>query len=168
MNIDDHQSTFDRWLKDYRGLLFKVVRVYASGGTDQDDLFQEIAVAIWKSIPRFRGDSSETTWVYRVALYTAITWLRKEKRQRKQGLDDIAHVLVAAPDETPDPRLEWLYEQIRQLDVVDRSVTLLMLDGLSYHDIAETLGISENHVGVKLHRIKKKLAARAAEDQHGF
>ena len=167
MTAHEQQSTFDRWLAAYRGVLFKVVRAYADSRADQDDLFQEIAVAVWKSIPNFRAESSESTWIYRVALLTALSWLRSEKRRRNDSMETREPVLaVATPD--PDPRLEWLYDEIRKLDDVDRSLTLLLFDGLSYREIADTLGLSENNVGVRIHRIKRRLTAkRAAEEPHG-
>lgn len=168
MDATERRRTFDRWLTDHRGLLFKVVRAYASSPNDQDDLFQEIAIRLWKSIPGYRGEAAETTWIYRVALFTAISWLRTEKKHRNQPLDSIEHVLTAA-DTPKDERLDWLYEQIRKLNEVDRSLILLLLDGFSYKEISETLGISESHVGVKIHRIKKHLTAQlATEHDHGI
>lgn len=166
MDLASQRSVFTRWLAEYRGLLFKVVRAYADEAADRDDLFQDIAVALWKSVPRYRGESAETTWIYRVALYTAVTWLRKEKRRRHENVQGFEHVLVTTPEAAQDPRLDWMYSEIRQLEVVDRSVALMMLDGLSYAEIAEALGVSVSYVGVRLNRIKKKLVAKAAEEQH--
>ena len=132
---------------------------------DQEDLFQEIAIRVWRSIPSFRGDAAVATWIYRVALNTAITWSQVERRQRegKQSLD-------AAPPLTPpaapavDPRVEWLYGQIRQLSKVDRSLTLLLLDGFSYKEMASMLGMTENYVGVKINRIKAQLTSKSREE----
>ena len=163
MNATDLKRTFDRWLAEHRGLLFKVVRAHAATPHEQDDLFQEIAVRLWKSIPRYRGEAAETTWIYRVALFTAISWSRREKKHRSEPLDGHEPVLTAA-GAPPDERLDWLYQQIRRLDDVDRSLTLLMLDGFSYREIAATLGISKTYVGVKIHRIKKQLTARLATE----
>ncbi len=161
MEEREQAERFDRWLREHQGLLFKVVRAYAATPPDQEDLFQEIAVQLWNSIPGFRQDSAETTWIYRVALYTALAWSRKEKKHRdkKEPLEGVEHTLLA-PSQARDGRLDWLYEQIRGLNEVDRSLTLLMLDGFSYREIAATLGISESNVGVKINRIKKILSAR--------
>ena len=134
--------------------------------TDRDDLFQEIATQVWNSIPRFRGESTVTTWLYRVALNSALAWSRKESkhRDRMKPLEGEESAL-SETSRTKDPRLSWLYEQIARLDHVDRSLTLLLLDGLSYREMAETLGISESHVGVKINRIKNYLKGLTKEEQ---
>ncbi len=166
--MDEHEQTqiFDDWLERHPGLLFKVVRAYAFNPHDQEDLFQEIARQVWNSIPNFRSDSAETTWLYRVALNSAIAWTRKEIRHRtgRQQFDEIAHTLTQT-EMFRDERLTWLYEQIAQLDEIDRSLTLLMLDGFSYKDMAAMLGITESNVGVKINRIKKHLTNQLNERQ---
>ena len=126
-------------------------------------LFQEISTQVWRSIPGFRGDSAVTTWIYRVALNTAISWTQKERRHRdgKQALDGIEPAIQ--PSSTTDPRIDWLYEQIRQLSEVDRSLTLLLLDGFSYKEMAAMLGITESYVGVKINRIKAQLTGKSKE-----
>ncbi|MEP7365418.1 MAG: sigma-70 family RNA polymerase sigma factor [Acidobacteriota bacterium] len=169
MQKDDQQRLFDQWLKSHRGLFFKVVRTYAFTQQDQEDLFQEIATQVWLSVPNFRGDAAATTWIYRVALNTAIAWTRKESKHRdgKQSADGVdAAILQASP--MADPRIEWLYGQIRQLNEIDRSLTLLLLDGFSYKEMAAMLGITENHVGVKINRIKAYLTSKSREEaRHG-
>jgi RNA polymerase sigma-70 factor, ECF subfamily len=158
MEIDEQQQVFDGWLRNHQGLFFKVVRAYAFTPPDQEDLFQEIATQVWRSIPGFRGDAAVTSWIYRVALNAAIAWTQKERKHRagKQGLDGVEQAFLQASPAT-DPRVEWLYEQIRQLNEIDRSLTLLLLDGFSYKEMAAMLGITENYVGVKINRIKAHL-----------
>jgi len=158
----ERDRIFGDWLAGHKGILFKVVHAYAFEHADRQDLFQEIAFQVWRSVDAFRGDSSVPTWMYRVALNTAIAWTRREGRHRrgKRPLEDI--VLAAAPPEGRDPRVEWLYRQIAQLKDVDRSVALLMLDGFSYREI---VGITESNVGVKINRIKSALAGKRAEDE---
>ncbi|MEM9645034.1 MAG: RNA polymerase sigma factor [Planctomycetota bacterium] len=165
MNRNQQNRELRRWLSQHRGLLLKVVRSFATARSDQDDLFQEIAIRLWESIPNHRDGIAETTWTYRVALYAAINWSKKEKRirHRNQTLDGAEHLLIR-PEEPPDPRLDWLYEQISRLDEIDRSLTLLLLDGLSYREMSETLGISVSNVGVKINRIKKHLSGISAND----
>lgn len=170
--MDDaaQQRIFQDWLSRHRGLLFKVVRAYAFRPHDADDLFQEIVTQVWNSIPRFRAESAETTWLYRVALNTALAWTRKERRLRgsTENLEGAEPALLPAPHR-PDRRLDWLYEQIARLDHVDRSLTLLLLDGFSYRDMAETLGITESNVGVKINRIKAQLIKLSQEGpNHGL
>ncbi|WOO42820.1 sigma-70 family RNA polymerase sigma factor [Rubellicoccus peritrichatus] len=158
MKDSERQRIFDEWLSKHKGLMFKVVRAYSFTAHDREDLFQEIAIQLWNSIPKFREDSAVTTWIYRVALNTALTWTRKEKKQRdtKSSLIQSEQILTQTPT-FKDNRLEWIYEQISQLDEVDRSLTLLMLDGFSYKEIAAIIGITESNVGVKINRIKKRL-----------
>jgi RNA polymerase sigma-70 factor, ECF subfamily len=165
MEIDEQQQVFDGWLRNHQGLFFKVVRAYAFTPHDQEDLFQEIATQVWRSIPGFRGDAAVTTWIYRVALNAAIAWTQKERRYRagKEALDAVAPAMLQ-PSPATDPRVEWLYEQIRQLNEVDRSLTLLLLDGFSYKEMAAMLGITENYVGVKINRIKAHLTGKSREE----
>ena len=84
MLIDEQEKIFKRWLDEYRVLVFKVIRAYADSPQDKDDLFQEILLQMWSSVPRFQGNAKETTWIYRVALNTALVWKRTEKRKRKR------------------------------------------------------------------------------------
>lgn len=168
MTEREQQQIFDEWLNQHKGILFKIVRAYAFTELDQEDLFQEIALQVWRSIPNFRGESKVSTWIYRIALFRAATWVRAEKRRPPtQSLSDVAHVLRAQTQDR-DERVEWLYAQIAQMETVDRGVCLLLLDGFSYREIADLIGISTGNVGVRIHRIKKRLVQRSREvNQHG-
>jgi RNA polymerase sigma-70 factor (ECF subfamily) len=162
----ERERIFNDWLASHKGILFKVVHAYAFEHADRQDLFQEIVIQIWHSVDAFRGESSVPTWMYRVALNTAIAWTRKENRHQrgKQPLAVVEGLLTTA-SAAPDPRVEWLYQQIGQLKDVDRSVALLLLDGFSYKEIAAIVGITESHVGVKINRIKSALAGKRAEEE---
>jgi RNA polymerase sigma-70 factor (ECF subfamily) len=110
-------------------------------------------------VPHFEGNAKESTWVFRVALNTAAVWTRRESRYRtrmesRSDLDGVIHEEVRGRNE----RLDWLYDEIRKLDAVNRSLMLLVLEGYSYQDVAEQLGITASNVGVKLNRLKKQLA----------
>lgn len=162
MKPSEQRRVFEGWLAQHSGLLFKVVRAYAFSSHDQDDLFQEIATQLWDSVPKYRGDSAISTWIYRVALYSAMAWSKKENWHRERNQANIAEPHLLMRSATPEnPRLEWLYDQISQLEDVDRSLTLLMLDGFSYQEIGDILGISPNYVGVKINRIKQRLTERS-------
>jgi RNA polymerase sigma-70 factor (ECF subfamily) len=164
MDESEQKRIFDEWLNQHKGLFFKVVRAFAFNLHDQDDLFQEISIQIWHSIPNFRGDSSVSTWIYRVALYAATAWSRQERKHHdnKQPLAGIEHTLLQSR-QMADGRPDWLYEQIAQLNEIDRSLILLLLEGFNYQEMAAILGISESNVGVKIHRIKKHLAQKSQE-----
>jgi RNA polymerase sigma-70 factor, ECF subfamily len=166
MHDSERDRIFSDWLAGHKGILFKVVHAYAFEHADRQDLFQEVAVQLWRSVDAFRGDSSVPTWMYRVALNTAIAWTRKQDRHQrgKQALEVGEDLLTTASAEVRDPRVEWLYHQIAQLKDVDRSVALLLLDGFSYKEIAAIVGITESNVGVKINRIKSVLAGKRMEE----
>jgi RNA polymerase sigma-70 factor, ECF subfamily len=173
MNANEREAIFCRWTSDHLGLVLKVVRAYAADPEDQDDLFQDILVQLWSSIPAFRNEAKETTWIYRVAFNTALAWRRTERRQQQRCRPLLeADIPTAVSEGLSGPSgnhelLAQLYAAIRQLPGVDASLILMHLDGVSYREMAEVLGISENHVGVKLTRIRKELARlmKGAEDE---
>jgi len=170
MTQNRQKHIFETWLNDYKAMLFKVVRAYAFTEPERDDLFQEIAIQIWRSIPDFRRDSAVITWIYRVALNTAIKWNRDEQKYRegRQSFENMEHLLQKNKQQRDD-RLDWLYDEIGKLDEIDRSISLLMLDGFSYKEMSKILGITESNVGVKIHRIKKHLIEKSEEyDHHGI
>ena len=165
MTETEQRRIFEDWLGQNRSLFFKIIRVYAFTPSDRDDLFQEIVIQVWRSVPSFRQESSVSTWLYRIALNTAIKWLKKEQKHNgTESLDDAHYILVE--DHAEDERLTWLYERIHQLDEIDRSVILLLLDGFSYKEMAGILGITESNVGVKINRIKKQLFIKSQKDDH--
>jgi len=168
--IADHERQFRQWLSEHTGLLLKVVRSFAEGPADQDDLFQEILLQVWLSLPGFRNESKPTTWLYRVALNTALAWKRAEKKRRpRQGslsISDVAVTSVASAEAERNGRIvDQLYAAIRALQPAKRALVVLYLDGFTYREIADVVGISESNVGVSLNRIKKELAATVKEEE---
>lgn len=162
------EHLFREWLAQHKGLMFRVVLAYTFTPEDADDLFQEVLLQVWRSVPSFRGESKSSTWVYKVALNTALAWNRKEsKRRRTRG------PLVEAGEVTTDPtnerneRVDRLYDVIRELPKADKSLILLHLDGLSYRQMAEILGITETNVGARLTRLRKRVA-EAMEAERGL
>ncbi|HYD23878.1 MAG TPA: RNA polymerase sigma factor [Croceibacterium sp.] len=162
----ERNQIFGEWIEAHKAILFKVARAYGTTHSDREDLFQEIALQVWHSVDAFRGDSAVATWIYRVALNTAIAWGRKEGKhgRGREEFEASTALLMAAPDR--DPRLDWIYQRIAELDEVNRSLALLMLDGFSYRDMSQILGLGESNVGVKINRIKAALAARLAKEQN--
>src|SRR5262245_42002500 len=153
-------------LEAHKSILFKVARAYGATHSDREDLFQEIALQLWHSVEAWRGDCAATTWIYRVALNTALAWRRKERRHRqgRQDIEDATGLLVAPSGR--DPRLDWIYQRISELDEGNRALALLMLDGFSYREMAQILGLSESNVGVKINRIKAALTAQLAKEEN--
>jgi RNA polymerase sigma-70 factor (ECF subfamily) len=164
MKGEEQESLFRRWLNEHLGLMLQIVRACAATPEDQEDLFQEILLQLWSSIPAFRGEAKESTWIYRVAFNTALVWRRGEKRRRLKHetflkFNTTSESQPHQAEVTQDREMiEMLYTAIRQLPKVDASLALMHLDGLSYREMGEVLGISENHAGVKLNRIRKQLA----------
>ena len=173
MTAREQETIFLGWLKDHVGIVFKVVRGSVSTPQDHDDLFQDVLLQLWLSVPSFRGEAQATTWIYRVAFNTALAWRRGERRQR-EGYERF--VKLELPSAMPSNRhavpendlIERLYAHIRALPKVDASLALMHLDGRSYEEMAEVLGISENYVGVKLNRIRNKLAEQLKGMVHEF
>ena len=157
----DTEKTFKKWLDDHKGLIFRIIRAYAKEQQDQDDLFQEICLQLWLSIPNFDGKAKPSTWIYRVALNTALVYRRKEKRRKSHRQQWLSFGCESqheshAPD--VDETIEKVYEAIRKLPELESYIVLMSLEGFSYNEMADVIGISPDNVGVKLNRVKKKLA----------
>jgi len=164
---EQQQHIFESWLSQYKGLFFKIVRAYAVSGPELDDLFQEIVIQVWKSVPAFRGDSAVSTWVYRIAINAALSWVRKEVKHR--DMEKIEGLVLQEGAVQVDERVAWLYAEIHRMDEIDRSIALLLLEGFSYKEMAAILGITESNVGVKINRIKKRLIAKSEkQDCYGI
>lgn len=153
------------WLAEHRALLSKVARAFAPCPADRDDLLQEIATRLWRALPGFRGDSARSTFVYRVALFAALDWSARERRRSERELpaDETARAAESRSEGDADPRVEWLYARLAELAPLDRSLMLLQLDGLDYAAMASVLGISQGNVGVRIHRVKRRLTRAAQE-----
>lgn len=174
MDVVEQESIFRRWLTEHAGLMWKVVRAFAATAEDAEDLFQEMALRLWMSLPAFRGEAKESTWIYRVAFNTALVWQRGEKRRQAKHVNFAKLNLQSDAITNPhgltsnDELVALLYSAIRQLPKLDASLALMHLDGLSYREMSEVLGISENHVGVKLNRIRAQLAESLKGAHHEF
>ena len=153
----DREAGFLRLLDAYGGALRRLSAAYLQSVGDQQDLFQEIAAAIWSALPGFRGDASERTWVYRIAHNVAYSYAKKRRRQCQSELQ-----MEALPDHNlapEDPRRPVLLEAVQQLDSLDRQVVFLYLEGLSAREIEQVTGMSANSVGVRLSRLRRRLAS---------
>ncbi len=158
------ENLFKQWIEEHKGVILKVVRANAANPEDQNDLFQEIAFQVWLSIPAFQKRAKVSTWIYRVALNTSLVWHRAQKKNchGHTPLYLVNEMLDSGVDPSTSmesqEKLDWLYEEIRKLPTIDRSLALLYLDEFSYQDIADILGISINNVGVRLNRLKTHLS----------
>jgi len=145
-------------LNNHRGLIYKVCHLYCDDPEDRKDLFQEIVLQVWKSLESFRQESTIGTWMYRIALNTAITHFRKEKRLGgKVSLTGIDIPDLNDSSEKED-QLKELFKAIEDLDRIDKSIILLYLEEKNYEEISEITGLTRTNVGVRLNRIKIKLS----------
>ncbi len=152
------EQEFIALLNQHQKIIHKVCNLYMDLQADREDLFQEITLQAWKAYGKFRGDAKFSTWLYRVALNTAITFFRKEKRQ------PALFATATFPDEnatdSPDPveeQVKALYTAISDLSRIDKALVMLYLEDYNYNEIGEMMGITANNVAVKMNRIKIKL-----------
>ncbi|HWG52056.1 MAG TPA: sigma-70 family RNA polymerase sigma factor [Gemmatimonadaceae bacterium] len=165
----DRELQFLTLVRQNDARLHRICRVYAGGNDEQRDLLQEILLQLWRSLPSFAGASSPDTWLYRVALNTALTHARRDPARRETALEDEIAVDDAPADVTDAgldvrARQEQLHAAIARLDPVNKMLMAMYLDERSYREIADVIGITENHVGVKLHRIKQALARQLTRE----
>jgi RNA polymerase sigma-70 factor (ECF subfamily) len=136
-----------------------VCNIYCDDQEDRNDLFQEIVAQLWKSFPSFRQESKVTTWMYRVALNTAITSFKKRKRRPDQNRLTYENFQIKDEnyDHETEENIKLLHRAVAQLTGVEKSIVILYLEEKKYEEIAEITGITQNYVRVKMNRIKKKL-----------
>lgn len=149
---------FDKVLENHRGIIRKISMLYTNNREDQEDLFQDICFQICKSYRTFRDESQFSTWLYRVALNTAISQVRKKARKTpaETFYENIHYASTGTEDS--DDQVQQLFRAISVLNKIDKALILLWLEEKSYDEIAEILGITKSNVSVKLVRIKKVLS----------
>jgi RNA polymerase sigma factor (sigma-70 family) len=170
MQAAEQHLLFDRWLAEHAAVLHHVANGFAEGA-DRHDLMQELLLAVWRAVPAYRGGAQPSTFLYRVAHNTALTWKRSERNYRRKVDHFEAEVLRATQAEPAvlareQAALTLLYAHIRRLPPVDRSLILLHLDGVNYAGMAEIHGLTETNVGVRLNRLKQRLTDAMEEISH--
>lgn len=154
------EETFRAVYHEYRHKIYRICYAYIYSREAVDDLFQEIMLNIWNSLDSFRGESHMGTWIYRVALNTALSHNRSFKKQSLRIAEfsqEALHMPLSDPPDDIQTKLDHLAKAISQLDKQDRLIISLVLEELTYEAIAEIVGITPNYVGVKVNRIKKQL-----------
>ena len=152
------EREFSTLINENQGLIIKVSRLYTNTLEDEEDLFQEIVLQLWRSYDTFKGQSKISTWMYRVALNTAITIFRKKKKSPETDeLQDFHQGTILEEDDEKHQQISALYRNIKLLPKIERAIVTMYLDDLPYRDIAENLGISEVNARVKMNRLKKVL-----------
>ncbi len=164
------QREFEARLGEHRGIVWKIANTYCPPGEERDDLVQEICLQLWRSYPRYDTGRRFSTWMYRVALNTAISYVRTARARQRHvvPLDEPGAETTAdpraAPDE-PDDRIAQLYRFLHRVAELDRALVLLYLEDRSYREIAEVLGLSETNVGTKLSRLKQSMRRDLAPNE---
>ena len=142
-------------IEEHKGIILKVVNLYADDLEDRKDLYQEIVFQSWSAYARFEGNSKFSTWLYRISLNVALTFLNKHKKTARFK-ENSAFETAYEPPELSE-RMDFLYRAIKQLTEIDRSIIMLHLDGFENTEISEMMGLSKTNTNVKLHRIKQQL-----------
>ena len=154
-----NERDFASLIKQHSRIINKVSYFYATDKLPFDDLRQEIYVNIWLGLKQFRGDSKISTWIYRVAVNSALMALRSSKSNIETVSVDFGLLdLSSEIDDAQKENLQVLHSLINRLEDIEKAIILLWLDEYSYDEIADTLGLKRNTVAVKIHRIKDKLS----------
>jgi RNA polymerase sigma-70 factor, ECF subfamily len=152
------EPKFVELINKHQGLIHKICFMYEQDGDARNDLFQEIVLQLWKSFPTFRGEAKITTWMYRIALNTAISGYRKRvKFIKTEDLQEIHLNISDSSEDTREENVQKLHHAIRQLSEIERAMIMMALDEVPYEEIAETIGITQNNVRVRMNRIREKL-----------
>jgi RNA polymerase sigma-70 factor (ECF subfamily) len=159
--MNDHEAILRRWLTEHRGILLRLSRAYAAGPGDEDDLLQEILLALWRALPSVRGESKPSTWIFQVALNVALARRRNAGRRPEPVSFDEGREPSVDGERAAMRRLEWsaVLKALQTMAPIDRAILILALEGATQEDTAEIFGITANHAGVKLHRARRRLAA---------
>lgn len=167
--MKEKEQEFLNRMESHKGILYKVSKMYMDNPDDQQDLFQEIVCQLWKSYDSFRNESQFSTWMYRVAVNTAIVFLKKEKR--KVDKYEIASENIKEEEgdsHIKESQLEHFYKAVQKLDKIDKAIIFYQLEGFSHKEIGDNLGISEGNARVKLNRAKEKLKEIIKNQGYGF
>jgi RNA polymerase sigma-70 factor (ECF subfamily) len=166
-------DTFLRLIAQYEPALRRLAAGYLWQEADREDLFQEIAVGVWQAIPKYRGEASERTWLYRIAHNVAISSSTRLRRRetREQTMPETFDCASAFPDSEQEllrnEKRRLLLEAIRSLPAVDRQVVLLQLEGLDHSEIEEISGLSQSAIATRLSRVRDKLREKMQDRETG-
>ncbi|WP_037315635.1 RNA polymerase sigma factor [Salegentibacter sp. Hel_I_6] len=159
--MEKQKTTFLSALKENQDKLYRICSIYSDSSEDSKDLFQEVLVHIWKSMSSFKGNSAIDTWVFRIALNVCLRFKSKHTKNKNRfiRLDSmtISYVGSEVANEKDSEKLIALRKCVKKLNEGDKAIVALYLEGLAYREISDIVGLSENHIAVKIKRIKSKL-----------
>jgi len=166
--LDEKEKIFLSVLESHKGIIYKVANTYCHNRADQDDLIQEIILQVWQSIEHYNDTYKWSTWIYRIALNTSISYYRKNRtrKERTLGLSPIIDLPSPQENHEEDTDFILLRKFIRELKKIDRALILLHLDGLSSKEIARIINTTQTNVTTKISRIKKKLQLKFEQHNH--
>lgn len=165
MAIPTKESRFMTVVNDNRQMIYKVCYMYATDNDHFKDLYQEVLASLWQGLDSFRGDSKMSTWIYRTAINTCVTFFRKHK---SHGVDTVGLEAIAdipGDDNARTDMLKEMYRLISGLNKMDKALILMWLDERSYEEIAEVTGLSRNNVATRLRRIKQRLVEENRKEE---
>jgi RNA polymerase sigma factor (sigma-70 family) len=160
---DNLETEFLQHLNQDLGIAHKICRVYFQDADEREDVLQEMMYQLWRSYPHFDGRSKFSTWMYRVCLNIAFTYIRKNKRKENESIS-LAHEQIADNEnKDQDERIGLLLSAINTLSALNKAIVLLYMEDLSYEEIASITGLTKSNVSVRLVRIKKELETQLKE-----
>lgn len=152
------EKEFTGLINQHKGIIYKVCQLYCNDNEDRKDLFQEIVIQLWKAYTNFRGEAKISTWIYKIALNTALSNLKIEGKKKFITTISDHELEIPTMEINENEHLKSLYQAIQQLTEIEKAIIMLYLDDKNYEEITEIVGISKTNVGVKLNRIKLKLS----------
>jgi RNA polymerase sigma factor (sigma-70 family) len=156
-----NKHDFITTVKANEGIIYKVAKLYTLNKQDEQDLYQDIVLQLWKSFDSFRNDAKISTWIYRIALNTSIVYLtREKKRGTRIPMDEVRLEGLDTSDSLIDQNMEVMHAHIKELNIIEKGIILLYLEGNSYEEIATITGFTSSNIGTRLGRIKQKLKAQ--------
>jgi RNA polymerase sigma factor (sigma-70 family) len=166
-------KTFEKEFLDkiekHKGIIHKVSKIYMDNAEDREDLFQEIILQLWKAYGSFKGESQFSSWMYRVALNTALIYFKKEKKKPdKHRIEPDLDIKDKSQEEDKESQLDYFYQAVQKLNSVEKALIILFLEGQSHKEIGKNLGITEVNARVKLNRTKDKLQQLIKQQGYEF
>ena len=156
MDKEEKERLFTKILEDSRGLIYTICFMYATSDEHLKDLQQESLINIWQGLDSFKGNSKESTWVYRVCINTCVSFMRKEKKSQEfKAIEEVEDVYETSQEHVS--QLKEMYHLISQLNKIEKAIIMLWLDDKQYNEIADIMGMPRNTIATRIRRIKEKL-----------
>lgn len=172
----DKGTLFKQVLEENKDRIYRICCAYERNADDRDDLYQEILINIWKNLEKFEGRSLLSTWIYRIAVNTSLMHIKKESRRNRDKTELNENIISTTAENIAETEekietgknIDKLYSSINELPSLDRVIISMVLEELSYKEIAEVTGLTVNNIGVKINRIKNELSRLMEEKRDGI